>query len=537
MAKKKPVPFKRGREEDVGLKGYEIKVKESWENGKHRIRTITRRAGVEPKDKFHDWPTWEEAEEFAMKLSHSLQASKKSHGGKVKDLDDNTLNRLKNIWSDFESSKVMGGKIPPMTYGVQHVEQPVTLERVFECGIMAIKAVNEVNNVLEKNDLKKYDFRHFLNNFHHHATSKVSLQSHIPMKRLIEQLKDNKQGAYGGRGNKSLGAAAKTEWGTQMDRLSSWIGAYSLGDDPKRMMEVITNMINQAKVPKGKRGAGQLLAGRTKEHIADKASQFGGWLVQEDYWKKNHFERLQKDFKYEDETEATIFTPAEVKTLFKHATKPEFLDLIPYLSFLFFAGCRPMEIACPNNKLRRFPWKWMLDYRIESQVTEGLMFNMKKNKTLGKDPDASKGTKQRISKWHKNRQADMALCGVEWIRWWACKKGLKSPPTSGEVWFDRPLFEKLRKDAGEERYWDEWGQDSARHSFASYAHWNNNWKVVEDYWHRKCGHTDKAYEKYYNHQVSQEDCDAYFNIMPPEIIRSDWPTEKEAEQFLGEFKK
>lgn len=499
------------REEKVGAEKFKVRVEETEENGTRRIRTWCRRKGIAKEDQIRDWDDWEDAISFALKLSESLRRGRKSKGGKVRDVDSHTLGRLKSIWSNFTAAQIMGEKIPVKSFGTNQIEERVSLEKVFDAGIMTIKALNSVNSRREDEGLAKYDLSYFLNNFQIHATSEISLKSKTKMRVLIEDLRRKKLGKFGGRGNVELAAVSKKEWSKQLDRLNSWIGEFALGDEPGQMINVITNMINQAVVPDGKRNSGQPLAPLTKEKIAEKASQFGGWLEYEGHWEKNHFARLQKDFGFVDEREVTTFSPEEVEALFKCATKAEYLDLIPYLSFLFFAGCRPQEIGDPNKKERRFPWEWTDGWRNKSDVTGGILFTVKKFRTVN-------GKKIRISKWHRTRQADMSANGVAWVRWWTEQKGLKELPTTGDVPFDRDKWEKLRKEAGKEKYWDNWSADSPRHSFTSYAHWNPDWKVVEDYWHRKCGHREETYEKYYDKKMNADDCKSYFEIIPEKLF-------------------
>ena len=281
-----------------------------------------------------------------------------------------------------------------------------------------------------------------------------------------------------------------------MGVISGWIGASSVGDYDG-LEKRIQNMINL------KQGLNGAASEGTKFRYAEKTKEFGAWLVDEDYWEKNHFRRLPKLFAYSKTSAAATFRPEQVEKLFQIAlTKEKYIKLIPYISFLFFAGPRPTELANVNDPSVRLKWKRMDEWKIESDVTGGVLYDQPVRDENG----------VRISKGARDRQPDLTGNGLAWMQWWADRYNGGKLPTTGEMFFSKKPWNDLRKEAG---LYKSWVKDIARHSYTSYAHWNRNWKVVEDYWLRSCGHSAATYKDHYEKKKALEDCEAYFNILPP----------------------
>ncbi|MDB4668810.1 site-specific integrase, partial [bacterium] len=215
-----------------------------------------------------------------------------------------------------------------------------------------------------------------------------------------------------------------------------------------------------------------------------------------------HFEELPELFTNNRgyRPSATTFIPEDVEKIFAVASKKENLSIIPYLTFLFFSGVRPQEMADPNKKERRFGWKNMLNWKVPSTVTGGISFQIK---VFVDGIRMSKGSKDRI--------ADLSENGLRWMEWWVKEEGKSNLPTTGKIPFSNRVLKRVKAESGLG-----WSPDIARHTFTSHAHYNTNFiKCGEDYWLQVCDHSKEIWKRHYAAPKLQEDCDKYFNILPP----------------------
>ena len=454
-----------------------------------RWRTWCRRKSVAKEDQIREHESWDHAVAFASKLNEAILT------GKVKPTDEPTLIKLREIHEKIKTSNLLGKRsLNSRLYA--NVLEENTLETIVEVGLTTLSVVDEVNTERKRVGLSTYSLDWFMNDFKDNARIDVRKHSLPTYEKSIARFVAMKTGPNGGRGNKELEPPSKKEWRQVMGVISGWIGASSVGDYDG-LEKRIQNMINL------KRGLNGAASEGTKFRYAEKTKEFGAWLVGEDYWEKNHFRRLPKLFAYSKTSAAATFRPEQVEKLFQIAlTKEKYIKLIPYISFLFFAGPRPTELANVNDPSVRFKWKRMDEWKIESDVTGGVLYDQPVRDENG----------VRISKGARDRQPDLTGNGLAWMQWWADRYNGGKLPTTGEMFFSKKPWNDLRKEAG---LYQSWVKDIARHSYTSYAHWNRNWKVVEDYWLRSCGHSAATYKDHYEKKKALKDCEAYFNILPP----------------------
>ena len=110
-----------------------------------------------------------------------------------------------------------------------------------------------------------------------------------------------------------------------------------------------------------------------------------------------------------------------------------------------------------------------------------------------------------------------------WLKWYYEDVMGGELPTTGQMWFSGELWDQLREAAG----WninantgtggEPWPHDATRNTFTSYANHNVAWKnkSSRDYWQDTCGHSYLTFKQFYKRRVSQTQCLAYFNILPP----------------------
>ncbi len=454
---------------------------------KTTFRTICRSSAVPKSKQRKSWATWDEAVAFASKLNQAILT------GKVNDLDDEKLFKLREVYERFQTSKVLEQR--NLNWSRNN-----TFEDVVDTGIKFLALTEQLNDERLRAGLGRKTLPYFLGDFESHNNIQVQKSKLPSFEKAIGNFLEYKLSPNGGKGNVPLQHKARTEWSRIMGILSNWVGENSI-DRGEILYSFITNKISQLQ---GNDGAATPL---TKHRYAEKIKEFGSWLVRQKLWNRNEFSELPIDFAFTKKSLPKVLKPGQVKKLFTVAqTKEEWIKLIPYMSFLFFAGARPEELAAGSEKPReqdkknhRFNWG-LVDWEFDSKVTGGIIYNQ---------PIFEDGVQ--ISKGARDRKPEFSACGVAWMRWWAEKCNGDKLPTSGRMYFQRRPWSALRKAAEVE-----WSHDVARHSFTSYAHHNGNWDVVEDYWLRKCGHTADTYKKYYENQQSQKDCEAYFSITPLE---------------------
>jgi len=188
-------------------------------------------------------------------------------------------------------------------------------------------------------------------------------------------------------------------------------------------------------------------------------------------------------------------SPDKVRKLFYTAVENEhWIDLVPFMALLFFAGRRPTEIADTNNRKRRFQWKWMRDWKVESKVSGGVLFDIPSG----------------VSKKDSDQEGDLIAAGVNWIEWYY--EG--TLPTKGEVPFSRRDWDALRERVGLLGR-EDWSPDVARHTMASAVH--RHWSEHREYWLDHLGHRGSVFERHYKSpKCSPQQAEDFLNIRPPE---------------------
>jgi hypothetical protein len=329
------------------------------------------------------------------------------------------------------------------------------------------------------------------------------------MSELIRDLIRIKTSKTGGKGQRELEKGSKGEWIKKLGKIEQWVGAFSSGGNPDNMKKLVINSINNAVCKTGK-NKGKPWAPRTKFASARFASQLGKHIVRKKVWEENYFEELPELFTNNRgyKPSATTFTPEEVEKIFTVASKKENLSIIPYLTFLFFSGVRPQEMADPNRKERRFGWKNMLNWEVPSTVTGGISFQIK---VFVDGIRMSKGSKDRI--------ADLSENGLRWMEWWIKEEGKSNLPKTGKIHFSNRVLKRVKADSGLD-----WAPDIARHTFTSHAHYNTNFKCGENYWLKACDHSKEIWERHYEAPKLQVECDKYFNILPPNFHDEEKPS-------------
>jgi hypothetical protein len=453
------------------------------------FRTECRRKNVTPKTK--SFNNWKEAMQFATKQNLAVET------GQIKETDDETIFKLKQLGEKINVSNILEEDSPyRFTFG----KKKTSLEDVFEVGIQALKSIANINKRREEAGLQSFSIQWAMNDFENYENLKSKVAKAPKMKEMTRQLLAKKLSRTGGKGNRELEPKSKKEWKYTLERLDRWIGDCSMEEEKKILKLRVINGINSGTNESGK-DKGEFWGGITKNRFASKANEFGNWMVDEEYWLTNPFKALPKEFNVLGNTRAVTFTAEEVKKLFFVAMKKQNRRLIPYMAFIFFSGARPYEIA-GDKKERRFDYGDMMEWKQLSSVTGGVLFEVFVFDKLGK----------RKSKGARDRFADLAPAGVEWIKWYHKEEfGNEQLPIEGKVDYSRRIFDRIKKEALD--YY--WPPDAPRHTFTSLAHRNEEFKTNNaNYWLEKCGHSYEIFQKRYNAPKTQSECEKYFNIKP-----------------------
>jgi hypothetical protein len=435
-----------------------------------------------------------EAKAYAYKISAAIVAGQT--------LDDSELHDLKRIYSDFKVKQELGGKIilPAGSLPGVKSEKKVEFGDFLDNENLFTDVLIKVNEKRIRSGLSPISNVQLLTKLEKIFLKEIEDSVKPQMSELIRELVRIKTSKTGGKGQRELEKVSKNEWRQQLGKIGEWIGAFSSGDNPENMKQIVIHSVNNAVTKTGK-NKGKPWAPRTKFASARFASQLGKHIVRKKVWEVNHFEELPELFTNNRgyRPSATTFNPEEVEKIFSVASKKENLSIIPYLTFLFFSGVRPQEMADPNKKERRFGWKNMLDWKTQSVVAGGVRFWI----IVMVDG-------VRMSKASKDRIADLSKNGLLWMEWWAKEVGKTNLPTTGKIPFSNRVLKRVKADSGLD-----WAPDIARHTFTSHAHYNNNFKCGEKYWLKACDHSKEIWERHYQAPKLQVDCDKYFNILPP----------------------
>lgn len=377
----------------------------------------------------------------------------------------------------------------------------ITLDDVFDAGIQTLKSINRINNKREEAGLQRFSTHWALNDFERFENEKSKVVKAPNISEMTRLLVAKKLSRTGGKGNRELEPKSKREWKYALTRMNRWIGDLSMLEEGRTLKVRVMNGINSGINETGK-NKGEYWGQVTKNRFASKANEFGNWMVAEEYWELNHFKTLPKEFGVQSSPRAVTFSAEEVERLFFTAMKKENRVMIPYMAFIFFSGARPYEIA-GEEKDRRFDYANMSGWKHKSPVTNGVLFEI-----LVFDEESGK----RKSKGARDRHADLAPAGVEWIKWYQKEeKQTEELPNSGKVNYSRRIFDRIKKEALD--YY--WPQDAPRHTFTSLANRYEKFKTnQQNYWQEKCSHSYATFTKHYSAPKTQDECERYFNILP-----------------------
>ena len=330
---------------------------------------------------------------------------------------------------------------------------------------------------------------------------------------LLQKCLDDKTSPTGGVTGRSISASQKSRWKRYLDLADDLIGHFKTSDDERIILNACVQGIKSGEYK------GKPWMDRTKWHAANIISQSGIWMKEQGHIPDNFFKPLTKRFRVNRSPLPVLLPPDQVEKLFTTAANnPGQIDHIPFMAVLFGTGCRPSEAASDNDpawpkKQRRYQWEWAKgwDENRPSEVTGGVALHL---------PEwADDAQTMRASKT-ESRMLDMPPNFFAWLKWYFEDIKGGELPTTGQLLFKQGTWDQIRQDAGLFRNSDGkslWPYDASRNSFTSYANHYVEWKekAARDYWMDRCGHDYATFKKYYKVQVTQEECHAYFNILPP----------------------
>ena len=446
----------------------------------------------------------EDAVHFASDLTLQIES------GKIKGIADEENFELKKIAEKIKMEKVLeisqhGSHLHKKPDWSTYLGKETTLEQIFDAGRETIAAAAEVNQALGQAGLQPMTADQVFKKYRELGKRFAEVKSYPKFSVLIDEFIKFKTGPTGGRAQKPLSKRHQNNLVKQMEYLKNYIGIFSCAEDFDFLAEKIIEGVNKEKKKKNP-NKGKIWDSETRLKLISVFVSFGSWLTEEKSkqsgWVKNHFKPLRKKYVYKKTKKAETYPAKEVEKLFSVLLEDEFLEMIPYFSFLFFAGCRPEELGDPNDTTRRFHWGNMEDWQVVSPITGGILFQViifDKNE-------------KRKSKGAFDRQADLTPNGLAWIDYY-CEKKKIPRPIRGEMYFDYPTRTKIAKLAGVD-----WIFDGARHTFASNAHQNVSFEGGVNYWLDKVGHSLAVYRKNYRDIKNPEEVKRFFNITPEKLF-------------------
>jgi len=508
-ADEKPIFTKQIRREKFGkVKVVEIK---NLKTGTVTFRYECRMSVVPKSRQYGNYPTWKEAKSAALQLDADIE------NGRLDSNDPIILRDLKKVAAKIETSKILDSEIfeskrvrgsrirkdktkryASLSYAPKTNRD--NLESLIDAGIK----INEVfHTINEKREAKGFTaYRHLEDYLDQYVKDEL---------RKLEKATAPKINYFTGlllskRLKKGNVKKTSGEWRRVISNLDKWIGDCSSAEKGFALKERVENGIYSALNDAG-RAVGDYWSQSTRWKYAKKAKEFGKFMVEgvdpKHQWDKNPFIALPEDFAPKGLSRPKTFTVDEVAKLFEVASKEENRSIIDYMSFLFFSGPRPYEIA-GEETYRRLPFKNMKGWEHKSKVTGGVLFDI-----FAKD---DKG--RSASKMGRDRIADLTANGVEWIRW--AHEG--KLPNESKVFYSRRIFDRVKEEALD--YY--WPQEVSRHTFTSMANNSTHFEIDPlmkgDYWIKRCGHERKTYDDYYGVPVLPKVCEDYFNILPPKKI-------------------
>lgn len=461
--------------------------------------------GINIKGAFY--PTLKAATAEAWKVNAAILEGA-SHSGEEKREVERVLGNLKTIEAREGKIVLPVGSLP----NIKTTHQ-VTFADLLEYGRLFLKLVEESNRAREFRRLTPYSAPRLLEILGGHLRTELEKALKPSMKSLIIDFVDHKCGPRGGRGRRELEENSKDVYRSEKGILIGWIGQLNSGDDQQLITNTLIESIDLARSTATK-NKGKAISQQTKIKHARFARELGKYIVEnkQGIWDRNIFSGLTDMYESSNnDKRPVVLNPEQVQKLFKVASKKENRQIIPYLTFIFFSSVRPNEMARmvgrkPNRKWQTHRWAQMKGWGIESTVSGGIRFEILK---------FVEGA--RMSKT-KDRNAELFWNGLEWVKWWAKQEG-KSLPKTGCMPFNESILRKVKKESGVFEG-IETPEDIARHTCASFAHFNTDFKKPRDsYWREAFGHHQKTFDRHYKNLdcENQEACRSYFNILPPGV--------------------
>ena len=448
-----------------------------------------RRKEVSKEDQRRSFSKKKDAEQWAATLNKVIAF------GKAVEHDDERTLELKQLSKEIDRNNILE------LYHPNWLGRKVTLPEVMKAGMMSLHTIININQKRRVAGLRAYTDSQAMKSFEAFEFKEAEKSKAPKITEFIKKMLAHKLSRTGGKGNKTLKPKTINEWKRMLPKIDSWIGHYSSKEDTKLLRETVINSINSGVNEHG-RHRGEFWGETTKNRYASKANEFGIWMVEEEYWLKNPFVTLPSKFPKAKTTQATTLSVAEVEKLFAvAATNGDYRMMIPYMTFIFFSGARPEEIASDDSDVRH-EWKDMLDWKHDSPVTKGLLFFIPAEH----------------SKMSKDRYADLTANGVEWLEWFFLEVlGCKELPNRGKVQYSRTYWEAIREEALDR----DWPQDVARHTFSSVAHKHSVFKKNggdTEYWCETLGHTPNVFKQRYNAPKLPKEIKGFFEITPRKVL-------------------
>jgi integrase len=181
--------------------------------------------------------------------------------------------------------------------------------------------------------------------------------------------------------------------------------------------------------------------------------------------------------------EAAIISNDHVRGLLHYALEND-LQLLPYFVFGFFEGLRP------DGELLKLDW-------------DAVRFDTKKIIMT-----------RRITKKKQTRYPELNDTAVAWLRAYEARGGVMTGPV---VTYGESALRTARVKAQQAASLDKWIQQGARHTFTS------NWLAVHKDENKLAlmnGHSRDVLWDSYVHGLTEEEGRAYFNILPPDGIKT-----------------
>jgi integrase/recombinase XerD len=181
--------------------------------------------------------------------------------------------------------------------------------------------------------------------------------------------------------------------------------------------------------------------------------------------------------------EAAIISNEHVRGLLNYALEND-LQLLPYFVFGFFAGLRP------DGELIKLDWA-------------SVRFDTRKIIMTRK-----------ITKKKQTRYPELNDTAIAWLRAYEARGGVM---TGQVVTYGESALRTARVKAQQAAGLDKWIQQGARHTFTS------NWLAVHKDENKLAlmnGHSRDVLWDSYVHGLTEEEGRAYFNILPPDSLRT-----------------